>query len=154
MTFAVNPEKKRTWNHGWWRDWAQGKVLIVSVARHSSVPLRQTSAESLAIEDGWLTFSRHVTADADPKGMRVTAARLADCSFWWDRKRRQLVIDAERPEAIVGWHTDLAHLNERPSAYERADCLRLYPFYDPDPVTCLREIGVRERVPRSARWEM
>lgn len=21
MTFTVNPEKKRTWNHGWWRGW-------------------------------------------------------------------------------------------------------------------------------------
>lgn len=28
VTFVVNPEKKRTWNHGWWRDWTQGKVLI------------------------------------------------------------------------------------------------------------------------------
>lgn len=28
MTFVIDEEKKRTWNHGWWRNWGQGKVLI------------------------------------------------------------------------------------------------------------------------------
>ena len=212
MTFTVNPEKKRTWNHGWWRDWTQGKVLIAvsvtsmaglvvtvahalltvdfdlafatgapgqsdemveliyhlmlwglflglsclifSVIRHRSAPLKESSAESITVEDGWLTFARHITADPDPAGMRVTAARLADCRFWWDARRRQLVIDAAEPGAIAGGHTDLAHLKEQPSAYERVDCLRLYPFYDPDPVEYLRRAGVRERAPRSARWEL
>ena len=29
MTFIVDEEKRRTWNHGWWKSWTQGKVLIV-----------------------------------------------------------------------------------------------------------------------------
>lgn len=212
MTFTVNPEKKRTWNHGWWKDWTQGKVLIgvsvvsmaglvvtvahmllavdlglafsldapgqsdamvslflhvvvasvfivlscliFSVVRRSREPQRQTSAESLSVADGWLTFARHVRADTDADGMRVTSARLADCSFWWDEKRRQLVIDAEKPGAIVGWHTDLAHLGEQPTRYQNADMLRLYPFYDPDPVAYLREMGVTERAARSTKWDV
>ena len=28
MTFVVDEEKRRTWNHGWWKSWTQGKVLI------------------------------------------------------------------------------------------------------------------------------
>lgn len=215
MVFTVNPEKKRAWNHGWWRDWTQGRVLICvscvsmvglvatvahlllttdlgllgagasvtgalpddfwvsifahvgvaslfvvgsclifSVLRRSSAPARETSAESLVAEDGWLTFARHVRADHDPSGMRVTSARLGGCSFWWDARRRQLVLDAEEPGAIVGWHTDLAHLGARPTSYQAADTLRLYPFYDPDPVAWLRAQGCRERAARSAKWEV
>ena len=26
--FVVDEEKRSTWNHGWWRSWGQGKVLI------------------------------------------------------------------------------------------------------------------------------
>lgn len=29
MNFYVDQERKRTWNHGWWRDWTQGKVAVV-----------------------------------------------------------------------------------------------------------------------------
>ena len=28
LTFVVDEEKRRTWNHGWWKSWTQGKVLI------------------------------------------------------------------------------------------------------------------------------
>ena len=28
LIFRIDEEKKRTWNHGWWKSWTQGKVLI------------------------------------------------------------------------------------------------------------------------------
>ncbi len=28
MVFTVDEEKKRTWNHGWWKRWFQGRVLL------------------------------------------------------------------------------------------------------------------------------
>lgn len=40
MNFAVNPDKKRTWNYGWWHDWTQGKAAIgIMIIRHRWVQL-------------------------------------------------------------------------------------------------------------------
>lgn len=215
MVFEVNPEKKRTWNHGWWKDWTQGKVLIgvslasvvvfvaaavhaaltvdfgaliedpgssassaqvapalahvfllslsvvgmclgLSVLRHRSEPERATSAESLIIEDGWLVLRMHNRGDVSPRGQDIVAARLDGCAWWWDARRRQLVVDAVRTGALRAWgYVDPS--SEPEVSFEQmepVDVLRFYPFYDPDPIAYLREIGAPERPARSARWEM
>ncbi|WP_455136784.1 hypothetical protein [Thermophilibacter sp.] len=215
MTFTVNPDKKRTWNHGWWRDWAQGRVAIVvaclcaavlvavgvyaaltldpaalaaearelgsrpettrlamtmaasavllagalicagGVLRHRSAPARQTSAESVTVEGGWLTMRYHRTLDSSPTGQDVAVAWLPGCAWWWDARRRQLVIDARESGAVRDWHYDdpasqpaVAFGDMRPVSF-----MRLYPFYDPDLLAYLRQTGAPEASPRSAKWE-
>lgn len=216
MTFTVNPEKKRTWNHGWWRDWPQGKVGLVVAAlctaglvgvslyaaltidasalaaeayalgdrpetmrlgvclgaaalmltaalvlfggtlRHRSAPERQTSGESIAIENGWLTMRYHRRLDPSPTGLDVAVAWLPGCSWWWDAKRRQLVIDAVSAGSVRDWHYDDPAREESVpfEAMHQASLMRLYPFYEPDLMAYLRQIGVAERSPRSAKGEV
>lgn len=164
MTFTVNQERRRAWNHGWWRDWTQGRVAIVmacvcvtglaalavfaaltldptalaaetrelgnrpetmrlaallvvagalltgasvaigGVLRHRREPERQLTNETLSIKDGILTLYYHRRYDPVRDGIDVACARLDKCSFWWDAKRRQLVIDAEETGAVREWH--------------------------------------------------
>ena len=216
MTFTVNQERKRAWNHGWWRDWTQGRVAIVmacvcvtglaalavfaaltldptalaaetrelgnrpetmrlaallvvagalltgasvaigGVLRHHREPERQLTNETLSIKDGILTLYYHRRYDPVRDGIDVACARLDKCSFWWDAKRRQLVIDAEETGAVREWHYDIpAQVGSVPFEQMRAcSFMRFYPYYDPDPVATLRELGVRESAPRSTLWDL
>ncbi len=216
MTFTVNPEKKRTWNHGWWRDWTQGKVglavaalcvaglvgvalyvalaidfsalatevyelgerpemtrlavclgiaavlltaaliLIGGTLRHRSAPARQTSGESIVVENGWLVMRYHRRLDPSPAGQDVAMAWLPGCAWWWDAKRRQLVIDAVTPGAVRDWHyDDPSRAAAVPfEAMNQVSFMRFYPFYDPDLMAYLRQTGVAERGPRSAGREV
>lgn len=112
--------------------------------------------ETLSIKDGILTLYYHRRYDPVRDGIDVACARLDKCSFWWDAKRRQLVIDAEETGAVREWHYDIpAQVGSVPFEQMRAcSFMRFYPYYDPDPVATLRELGVRESAPRSTLWEL
>lgn len=220
MTFVVNAEKKRDWNKMWWRDWPQGRVLlvlsvvsmvvfvavlvhmlltvdfslvvadrrdpgydpvvagavqssfiihaaalsltlvlsclIVPVVRYRRHAQDATSAESLEIIDGVLTYAFHDPRDPDRRGLWQVRARLDGCAWWWDAKRRELVVDAREQGALREWHYANPS-REAEVPFERmdpTDTLRMCPFFDPDPIEYLREIGAPEASPRSARWEV
>lgn len=216
MNFYVDQERKRTWNHGWWRDWTQGKVAIVvacvcvtglvmlavyatltldpaalaaetrelgnrpettrlaalsvvsgvlltgaaiaigGVLRHRNEPARQLTNETLTIEDGVLTLTYHRRYDPVRDGVDVASARLDRCAFWWDAKRRQLVIDAKERGAVREWHYAIpAQVGSVPFEQMRpCSFMRFYPYYDPDLISALRSMGVEERGPRSTFWEV
>lgn len=216
MVFTVDQEKKRTWNHGWWRDWTQGKVglavacicsigLLALVAygvatldlsalaaeshelgnwpettrlammlaaggallagalitiggtlRHRSAPARQTSEETITVEDGWLSMRYHRRLDPVATGQDVAVAWLPGCTWWWDAPRRQLVIDAKESGAVRDWHYDdpdnqpvVPFESMRPASF-----MRFYPFFEPDLIAYLRQIGAPEGSPRSTRGEV
>lgn len=221
MTFTVNAEKKRDWNKAWWRDWPQGRVLlvvsvvamvafvaalahllltvdfslalsdrwstpgydpavagpaqtslilhavalavtlvlsclIVPVIRYRRHAEDATSAESLAVEDGVLTYAFHDARDPARRGLWQVRARLDGCVWWWDQKRRELVVDAREEGALREWH--YANPAREPAVafedMEPTDTLRMCPFFDPDPVEYLRSTGAPEGEARSARWEV
>ncbi|WP_455136780.1 hypothetical protein [Thermophilibacter sp.] len=221
MTFVVNAEKKRNWNKMWWRDWPQGRVLlvlsvasmivfvaalahmlltvdfslalsdrwstpdydpavagdaqgslilhaavlaltlvlsclIVPVVRYRRHAQDSTSAESLEVADGVLTYSFHDPRDSKRRSLWQVCARLDGCVWWWDAKRRELVVDAREQGALREWrYGDPSREAIVPfERMEPTDTLRMCPFFDPDPIEYLRQIGAPEGKPRSARWEM
>ncbi len=205
MTFTVDQEKKRTWLRGWWRDRAQGKVLLAlsviglvsmvlllpsfieavqtmlalshiqnalersdAASASSGAVLKMSvafvlavcgipvftyprraakafSAESLTIEDGCLRWIRHDNSRSDEL-FEVSVCRLSDCAFHYDEKRRLLVVKATRPGAVAGGMaaSAAAALSARAEGMTAFELLEFWPYFSPDPVQALRDLGVRE----------
>lgn len=133
-----------------------GSCMIFAVLRHRNEPCRQLTNENLIIENGILTLCYHRRYDPTREGVDVACARLSQCAFWWDAKRRQLVIDAKENGAIREWHYPIPmQVDTVPFEQMRAcSFMRFYPYYDPDLIAVLRSLGVEERGPRSTFWEV
>ena len=119
--------------------------LIIAALRIRKRCLNSVTDERLVEEGGLLTYSFHDGSDAAKSSRWVVCAKLEDCLWHWDPKRREVVVTAAREGALR--EKRLWRPSKTPPNFgemEPTDELRFDPVFDPDPVEYLRGIGAPE----------